>query len=60
MVSERQQHSEGCIGSRVPAHPAFDAWLRADLARQHRDTLNEPLPDSILKLLAEPEHSAQA
>jgi hypothetical protein len=59
MVRERQQHKEGWTGSLSPAHPAFEAWLRADLARQHRDTLSEALPDSILSLLPEQERSAE-
>lgn len=32
---------------------AFDLWLERGLARQHEAVLHEPVPDDLLRLLAD-------
>ena len=32
---------------------AFDVWLEHGLARQHEEVLHEPVPDDLLRLLAD-------
>ncbi len=32
---------------------AFDRWLRAELLRLHGDALREPIPESLLRLIAD-------
>lgn len=37
--------------SRDPGDAAFDRWLQRELARLYDQTLSEPVPDELLKLL---------
>jgi hypothetical protein len=38
-------------GSPLPGTDAFDAWLRAELGRLYDNTLAEPVPPDMLRLL---------
>ncbi len=36
-----------------PGEAAFDRWLREELARLYDNTLSEPVPDDLARLLQE-------
>jgi hypothetical protein len=57
-IAERERQSpaprpRGTPGRRAAPATAFDRWLRQELMRLYGAALDEPVPDDLLRLIAE-------